>query len=84
MSTYPGIVAFCTKLYEGNIRSPYLLGFMIDYHEEMLERGCEDDEDVLNSALDVSTMLQIVNILSMAPRMVYCNMINLLWSFMSK
>jgi len=32
---------------------------MIDYHEDMLEHGCEDDEDVLNSALDVSTMLQV-------------------------
>ncbi|KAI0214920.1 Protein farnesyltransferase/geranylgeranyltransferase type-1 subunit alpha [Lamellibrachia satsuma] len=57
LSTYPGIVSFCTKLYEGNIRSSYLLGFMIDYHEEMLERGCEDDEDVLNSALDLCDSL---------------------------
>ncbi|KAK2192900.1 hypothetical protein NP493_21g10019 [Ridgeia piscesae] len=57
LSTYPGIVAFCTKLYEGNIRSPFLLGFMIDYHEDMLEHGCEDDEDVLNSALDLCDSL---------------------------
>ena len=56
LSTYPGLIEFCLKLYEDQIRSPYLIACMIDTYEEMLELGCNDKNNVLKKVLEVYTM----------------------------
>ena len=48
-----------------------------------MERG-EGATSVHNRLLKFMKTNNIVNILCMAPRMVYCSIINLLWSLMSK
>ncbi len=52
--SYPNMMETCQEMYENSIRSPYLLGFIIDMYEEMLEAKTED-QTVLTKALDVSS-----------------------------
>ena len=51
------MMSTCQEMYDNNIRSPYLLGFIIDMYEEMLEARTED-QTVLTKALDVSITLE--------------------------
>lgn len=51
MFNYPGLFEFCQGLYDGNIRSPHLLGFMVDCYGEMLDpdNKCKvDSEEILD------------------------------------
>ncbi|XP_041367949.1 protein farnesyltransferase/geranylgeranyltransferase type-1 subunit alpha-like [Gigantopelta aegis] len=57
LSKYPGLIEFCLKLYEDQIRSPYLIACMVDTYEEMLELDCEDKDNVLKKALELCDSL---------------------------
>ncbi|XP_046368309.1 protein farnesyltransferase/geranylgeranyltransferase type-1 subunit alpha-like [Haliotis rufescens] len=57
LSKYPGLMEFCTELYDNRYRSPYLIACMVDTYEEMLELGCEEKESVLQKALELCNSL---------------------------
>ncbi|ESO99064.1 hypothetical protein LOTGIDRAFT_201479 [Lottia gigantea] len=57
LSKYPGLLGFCTELYNNRYRSPYLLACMVDIQEELLELGQGKKEEVLNRALELCTSL---------------------------
>ncbi|XP_013383155.1 protein farnesyltransferase/geranylgeranyltransferase type-1 subunit alpha [Lingula anatina] len=57
ISQYPGLMEFCHKLYQENIRSPHLLAFMIDCYENMLELKKDDKQAALNQALKMCESL---------------------------
>ncbi|XP_070540017.1 protein farnesyltransferase/geranylgeranyltransferase type-1 subunit alpha-like [Ptychodera flava] len=57
MYSYPGVMEFCMKLYDSDIRSPYLLGFMIDMYEEMLEANTPEREETLGKATELCNLL---------------------------
>lgn len=49
---YPGVMDFVMKLYTDSNRSPYMLAFLINMYEEMLEDSPKD-EDTLQRAVKV-------------------------------
>ena len=50
--SYPGVMDFALNLYNENIRSQFLLAFLVDMYEEMLEDGPKED-DTLQKAVKV-------------------------------
>ena len=51
---YEDVSEFCDGLYMENIRSPYLLAFIIDLLEDRLETAtCQDAPQTLRRALEV-------------------------------
>jgi len=51
---YEDVSEFCESLYADDIRSPYLLAFMIDLLEDRLEsKTCQDAPQILGHALEV-------------------------------
>ncbi|KAH3832692.1 protein farnesyltransferase/geranylgeranyltransferase type-1 subunit alpha-like isoform X1 [Dreissena polymorpha] len=50
LQNYPAVLAFCQGLYDDRYRSPYLIAYMIDTYEEMLEQGCDNQADTLKKA----------------------------------
>ncbi|XP_022098238.1 protein farnesyltransferase/geranylgeranyltransferase type-1 subunit alpha-like [Acanthaster planci] len=56
MNDFPGLSDYCQGMFDGNIRSPYLLGFIIEMQEELLEEG-KGDEQVLHKATELCEML---------------------------
>ncbi|KAL3863853.1 hypothetical protein ACJMK2_005580 [Sinanodonta woodiana] len=57
LSQYPDIFDFCKQLYEDRYHSPFLIAYMIDTYEEMLEQGCSNKDDVLSKALQLCKSL---------------------------
>merc|ERR1711862_298062 len=57
MRQFPVIADFCKELYADNIRSPFLLGFLIELAEEELELGCENHVEILHNAKQLCTDL---------------------------
>ncbi|KAK3587486.1 hypothetical protein CHS0354_003628 [Potamilus streckersoni] len=57
LSQYPNILDFCKQLYDDRYRSPYLIAYMIDAYEEMLELGCSNKDEVLSKALQLCKSL---------------------------
>lgn len=53
MSMYPGVTEFCQQLYDKMIRSPFLLGFMVELDEERLKSEQGDKAKLLEHALEV-------------------------------
>ena len=53
MHKYPGLMTYCQELYNKHIRSPHLLAFIIDCHEEMLQVGDEKKGETLQKAVEV-------------------------------
>ena len=53
LSAYKNILDFCQELYDKRIRSPYLMGYMVDFYESQLEGDCEDRKDTLEKTLKV-------------------------------
>ena len=59
MYNHPGVLDYCESLYAKSIRSPLLLGFMIDCFEEMLEDEAAKDVNkaqILKRALEVRAL----------------------------
>ena len=54
LSKYPEVLDFCMGLYNDRYRSPYLMGYMVDTYEEMLEQGCDNKQETLTKASEVS------------------------------
>jgi len=53
-SRFEDVNEFCENLYTENVRSPYLLAFMIDLLEDRLEtKSCQDCPQSLCRALEV-------------------------------
>ena len=52
MSDFTSVRDFCQGMYDKDIRSPYLLGFMVEMQEEQLEGG-NGEESVLLKATEV-------------------------------
>ncbi|XP_052771541.1 protein farnesyltransferase/geranylgeranyltransferase type-1 subunit alpha-like [Mya arenaria] len=50
LQNYPSVLAFCQQLYEDRYRSPYLMAYMIDTYEEMLEQESDDRAATLKKA----------------------------------
>lgn len=59
LSKYPHVLDFCKGLYDDRYRSPYLMGYMVDTYEEMLEQGCENKQETLNKASEVPIILKL-------------------------
>ena len=54
LSKFPDVLDFCKSLYADRYRSPYLMGYMVDTYEEMLEQGCGDKQETLDKASEVN------------------------------
>ena len=54
LSANPELMEYCQELYNKNIRSPYLLAFMVDFYEDSLDLGTDKKEETLQKALEVS------------------------------
>ena len=66
-SRYEDVNAFCDNLYAENIRSPYLLAFMIDILEDRLEtQSCQDTPQTLCRAFEVP-VCPVFNFLCLRP-----------------
>ena len=64
ISKYPALLAYCLDLYGKNIRSPYMLAFMVDFYEDQLEVETSDNkQETLQKAIDVSISVLIVQFL---------------------
>ncbi|PIK36514.1 hypothetical protein BSL78_26659 [Apostichopus japonicus] len=53
---YPGLDEFCQSMYDKQLKSPYLLAFMVDMCEDKLEAGV-DKETTLSKATELCTLL---------------------------
>ncbi|XP_038071246.1 protein farnesyltransferase/geranylgeranyltransferase type-1 subunit alpha-like [Patiria miniata] len=56
MNDFPGLADYCQGMFDNDIRSPYLLGFIIEMQEELLESG-NAEEKVLHRATELCKML---------------------------
>jgi len=64
---YEDVSEFCESLYAENVRSPYLLAFMIDILENRLEtKQCEDVPQTLQWAVEVLTSYHLIFLLLFA------------------
>ena len=64
MYNFPGVLDYCTSLYEKSVRSPHLLSFMIDCFEEMLDDKTAaadiNKAETLRRAIEVRTHMYIM------------------------
>lgn len=57
LSKFPDVLDFCKSLYADRYRSPYLMGYMVDTYEEMLEQGCGNKQETLDKASELCLSL---------------------------
>ncbi|XP_035671923.1 protein farnesyltransferase/geranylgeranyltransferase type-1 subunit alpha-like [Branchiostoma floridae] len=57
ISSYPKLMDTCQELRASGVHTPYLLAFLLDCHEEMLETGSGVKEDNLDKAVQLCNQL---------------------------
>ncbi|XP_071506719.1 protein farnesyltransferase/geranylgeranyltransferase type-1 subunit alpha-like [Diadema antillarum] len=57
MHSFPGLQEMCQAMYAEDIRSPYLLAFMVDMYEEMLEKKAAVPDGTLLKATQLCDVL---------------------------